>query len=203
MLKALRFLYSSIKYGLVGFASLIVAIVFIPNLDTKLGLYFNFTDSMPIGIYKESGNLKDFNDFNNDINYLNLSNPKDKDRYLLGKLVILCTNELSEMFVRKQTEGFCTNQRMPLLKRVIAVNGDVISINENGVFVNGIYQNLSKPLTEGINNEPLPKLNIDKRQLTKNEIIVLGNSSTSWDSRYWGIADSSQVIAVVKPLLTL
>lgn len=178
------------------FTSILIAIAFIPNLGERLGLFFNFTNSMPKGIYVSTHNFYEHYQLSESVNDF----PK-KD--LLGQLVILCTNELSKAFVRKQQDGFCDNKKMPLLKRIVAIDGDVITINDKGVFVNGIYHFLSKPMSKGVNNEPLPKLSIENQTLTKNQIIVLGDSSNSWDSRYWGIADVSQIVAIVKPLIIL
>lgn len=78
-----------------------------------------------------------------------------------------------------------------LLKRVLAKSGDKIEVKVNGVFVNGYLIKNSHGIKEfrHIMLSPLPVGY--KRTLENGEYFVLGETRTSFDSRYFGVIGTS------------
>lgn len=85
-------------------------------------------------------------------------------------------------------------------KYVSAMEGDVVTINEHGLFIN------NKKIREGINSIVAKKL--DKQpedfyttyQLKKDQVFVTGTAARSFDSRYWGAIQKNRIEAEVIPL---
>ena len=83
-------------------------------------------------------------------------------------------------------------------KYVAATAGDKVVISAQGVFVNQELVATGFALTK--------KLNLDEISLyqqfvvAKNQWFVLGDSSDSYDSRYWGTIDSNQILGKAVPL---
>ncbi|WP_305831193.1 S26 family signal peptidase [Photobacterium leiognathi] len=78
-------------------------------------------------------------------------------------------------------------------------SGDTVDINKNGIFVNGLeFRDRKFGLTEKlkISEESLYKT----IQLRDNEIFFAGTADNSFDSVYWGVGNTSQIIAKAIPL---
>ncbi|MCL2415230.1 MAG: signal peptidase I [Defluviitaleaceae bacterium] len=76
-----------------------------------------------------------------------------------------------------------------IIKRLIAMPGDIVQITEQGIAVNGDYLQLSdfNPANQHINREFI---------LKDNEYFIMGdNQQTSIDSRHFGIIYRNQIIA--------
>ncbi|MBE6655359.1 MAG: signal peptidase I [Ruminococcaceae bacterium] len=89
------------------------------------------------------------------------------------------------------------NKGEAIVKRIIAVEGDTVSIHEDGVYVNGEKLNETDgSLGYTINSYPyLPKA---PQVIEKGKIFVLGDHrSNSLDSRSFGQVDESAVIGRV------
>jgi signal peptidase I len=72
-----------------------------------------------------------------------------------------------------------------LLKKVVAVENDHITVTQDGVFLNGAFVANSKIFHFDSKGHPLtPKL-LDKT-LAKGEIFAMGEHIQSYDSRYFG-----------------
>ena len=77
-------------------------------------------------------------------------------------------------------------------KRLAAGPGDEVEITKEGkLLVNGICQRPSMPLLEKINAKPSDYA--FKRTLGKDEYFFLGDTATSYDSRYWGTVKQKQI----------
>lgn len=87
----------------------------------------------------------------------------------------------------------------PLIKTVIAVPNDNVTLNENNIIVNNkIYS--YKTLKFDSKGKPLK---IFPRGIYRNSAgywLIGTNSSKSWDSRYWGSVNESQVIFEVNSI---
>ncbi len=82
------------------------------------------------------------------------------------------------------------------IKRVIAVEGDVIEERDKVVYVNG--QPLNEPYvqhTDRTHRNPFePRDNFGPYIVPKNKLFVMGdNRDQSYDSRYWGYVDLKDV----------
>jgi len=81
------------------------------------------------------------------------------------------------------------DDRIPYLKRVIAVGGDTVRIHNGKVYVN------RKPLTEKYIQEPF-NFEMQLRHIPKDSLFVMGdNRNSSYDSRYWGCVPLKNVQA--------
>lgn len=97
--------------------------------------------------------------------------------------------------------GFCAEQSMPVMKRVVALKGDVVVVSEQGVAVNGVALPSSKRLTHDSRGEPIPGLiSFATYRVGDDAVWLLGDWFKSWDSRYYGSASLVRVIGIGTPL---
>jgi len=89
-----------------------------------------------------------------------------------------------------------------LLKRLVAVVGDRVTINALGVEVNGITLANSAPLAEDASGFPLQFYSLQNYTLGVDEILMMSESRTSFDSRYFGPVRTTVLESIVIPLLT-
>ena len=84
------------------------------------------------------------------------------------------------------------SQEFTWAKRLAAVEGDTIEITKDGKFlVNGTVVRDSLPLAAKLGKEPEY---FSRRQvLKKGELYFLGDTETSYDSRYWGPVKVTQL----------
>jgi conjugative transfer signal peptidase TraF len=98
--------------------------------------------------------------------------------------------------------GSCASGAEPLIKQVVGVHGDMVDVQQNGIFVNGNLLAHSETLlkdTQGRNLAAVPR---GQYLLKKDEIWVYGNHNyKSWDSRYFGAVMMTNVKAVLTPFL--
>ena len=149
----------------------------------SLGYYFNWSSSMPIGLYKVSA-------------------PTDLKH---GGVVVVCLPEAVGSVGLKRgylNPGRCPGGYSPIIKELIATPGDSVTLTLQAIVVNG--QNYIAPLqtqdTEGRPLESIPRgLN---SQTPDYWLYGKGNPSDSWDSRYWGGVDRSSIIKKAAPVLT-
>lgn len=161
----------------------IFAIFCISMLLLQKILIINTTASQPYGFYLKTG--------------------KDAAK---GDLVSVCVSHpyAKEAFERGYiSTGLCPGGFSPILKEVVAMAGDTIEIKEAGVFVNGQLVPNSAPLKMDGRNRPLPNLVGMVYMLNKNEYFCLSSySPKSFDGRYLGVMQKSDIQTVIKPLVT-
>lgn len=99
--------------------------------------------------------------------------------------------EIMQSLGLPKTKNQCPYQSPYLIKQVAGVPGDMIVVNESGVFVNNIYQVNTKPILKHkqINLNPLSDYS---HRLESGEYFMLGITRTSYDSRYFGVIKISQ-----------
>lgn len=81
-----------------------------------------------------------------------------------------------------------------LLKTVVAKNGDVIQVTANGILVNNMLlpNSTGVKAVRGIELHPLPIGY--KYTLKPDEYFMLGQTATSFDSRYFGVVDRKNIL---------
>jgi conjugative transfer signal peptidase TraF len=90
-----------------------------------------------------------------------------------------------------------------MLKRLVAVAGDVVSIDDAGVTVNGHILANSKPLPVDEAGRPMPVLRLRDYRLKPGEVLLMSDySPTSFDGRYFGPIPRTQIQSVVRPVWT-
>lgn len=81
--------------------------------------------------------------------------------------------------------GSCPDGSLPLLKRVVAVTGDYVTVADHGVHINGKSLPNSRPLDLDTQGHALPHLR-GSFTLKEGEIWAAGEHPSSFDSRYFG-----------------
>ena len=90
-----------------------------------------------------------------------------------------------------------------LLKQIVAVEGDRISIGTSGVQINGRWLANSAPLPADRDGLPLPRLQLDDYTLRAGELLAMSTyNPRSFDGRYFGPIKRGDILSVVEPLLT-
>ncbi|ASQ90959.1 conjugative transfer signal peptidase TraF [Prosthecochloris sp. GSB1] len=149
------------------FTGLVVgSIATVCSLFAQPLIIYNATDSLPHGIYRV---IK-------------------QQTYERGDLIVFPVPERVRSLVIER--GWLKPDSY-LIKPVAAINGDNVWITCGQVFVNGMsFGVIKKQDRKGL---PLPSLVINDT-LSAGEIAVLQRSDDSFDSRYFGPIDESQII---------
>ena len=98
--------------------------------------------------------------------------------------------------------GFCPGRVLPVMKRVIALAGDRVTVSRTGLSVNGRAIIGSARLSRDSRGRPIMTTVVASTyRVAPNVIWLLGDWFKSWDSRYYGGVSSSRIIGVGMPLL--
>lgn len=79
--------------------------------------------------------------------------------------------------------------KVPLIKRVVAVAGDRVVVDDAGVRVNGELLANSVPKRSARDGSPLPSA-VGVHELEPGQVWVAGEHPDSFDSRYFGAIDT-------------
>ena len=91
----------------------------------------------------------------------------------------------------------------PLMKKLMGLPGDVVSITEAGVTVNGALVPNSQPFTHDNIGDPLPVVRLRDYTLRENDVLLVSDYLPhSFDARYFGIQDKRQILDVLVPVFT-
>ena len=149
------------------------------------GVRVNTTKSIPLGLYWTS------------------SAPVSKGAYVLW-----CPPKAGVFDDAKERgyigAGFCRGSGYGyMMKRVLAAKNDVVTVSDDGVRVNGELLPLSKPIKIDSAGRPLPRFQADHYTLGNSEVLLMSDvSGKSFDSRYFGPIDLSQIKTVIRPVIT-
>jgi len=148
------------------------------------GARFNLTPSIPVGLYWVT------------------QKPIKK-----GEYVLFCPPQKSafqEALKRGYiNSGWCKGGYGQMMKKVLATSGDMISINSSGVWVNHYLLSFSAPLTQDGHGRKLPSINKAHYTLNPSQLLLMTDQSAlSFDARYFGLINQSQVLAVIRPVVT-
>jgi conjugative transfer signal peptidase TraF len=124
-----------------------------------------------------------------------------------GHLVVVCLPDDVASFGRARgylAAGHCPAGAQAVLKRVVAVAGDTVTIHAHGAAVNGLPVT-DQPIHERDHaGRPLPRLPFGHHHVAIGDVWVLGLAQApSWDSRYFGPVPASGVRGIAWPVLTL
>lgn len=170
--------------GLWAVAGVIVAAGVLAN---ALGLRINFTPSMPVGIY-----------------WAQVRSTQPLQR---GALVLFCppaTPAFQIALARGYiAPGSCPHHSQALLKPVAAVAGDTVTLTPRGVQVNQSWLSQSPVFSKDSAGRPLPHPPFRRYTVRSGEVWLLSTHSLkSYDSRYFGPIDETQLTTTVTPLWT-
>ena len=122
-----------------------------------------------------------------------------------GDLVLVDIPSLP-MFGMAKARGYLNVAYSPtlhLIKRMAGVAGDRVTINSEGVEVNGNRLANSAPLARDGAGRPLHPYLLNNSILGPGEVLLMSDyNPASFDSRYFGPLHATAIQAVVKPLLT-
>ena len=117
-----------------------------------------------------------------------------------GSYISFCPDEsqyVDEVLRRKYLpKGRCKMGSAMMLKRIAGLPGDRYSITDDGVYVNGIKQPMSRPMVRDIKGRAMPHLRAMNKSIKTGELLVMtdGSSKLSYDSRYYGPIKASQIV---------
>jgi conjugative transfer signal peptidase TraF len=148
------------------------------------GLRLNLTGSLPVGLYLES-----------------------RASPVRGAIVLACLPPEVAAFARERgyvpRGGNCPDGALPVGKVVLAIAGDTVAVTPTGLLVNGAPVPNSQPLEADRKGRPLPRLLMGTYVVSPGELWVLSSySRLSFDSRYFGAIQASQVRARLRRLWT-
>ena len=123
-----------------------------------------------------------------------------------GAYVIFCPpqNDVFDEAKRRGyfKAGFCPGEYQYLMKKVLAVKYDKVSVTELGVHVNGELLPFSAPLNADSTGRPLPILRAEYKLRDTDLLLMTDVSQKSFDSRYFGLIPQSQILGVIRPIFT-
>jgi conjugative transfer signal peptidase TraF len=152
------------------------------QLSGFLGLRFNTSPSLPMGLYITTADAG-------------------------ASLVEFCPAEpFATLAIERgyRDAGTCDDGAAPLLKPIVATSGDTVQLSARGISVNGVLLSNTAPLSrdgKGRPLEPWPFGNF----LVAPETVWVASSyhPRSFDSRYFGPLSTASIRHRLKALLTL
>lgn len=160
---------------------IVLAAVALNRADFRI----NFTDSVPIGIYRLS--------------------PTTSAGLERGILVAVCAPPSAAAIGLRRGylgHGPCTDRTELLLKSVAAVAGDEIRVTTAGVTVNARLLARSRPLPRDRFGRTLILWPCGRFRLAPDQVWLYAADDRSWDSRYFGPVSVANIKANAVPLLT-
>jgi conjugative transfer signal peptidase TraF len=159
-------------------------VIFLAMICFAAGGRFNTTRSIPLGLY-----------------WLTKA-PVTKDAY-----VMFCPPE-SALFDEARergyiSAGFCPGNYGFMMKRILASADDRIEIGREGVRINGVPVPASGSMKADKAGRALPHYPSGTYTLGETQLLLMSDRSRiSFDGRYFGPMELSQVRGVIRPILT-
>ncbi len=150
------------------------------------GYRVNTSASMPIGLWR-------------------VSTPPAQ--LLRGMIVVYCLKDgpVAKMALERQylSPGRCPGGIEPILKPIVAIGGDVVTVTTAGIYVDGSELLHSTPLSQDTAGRPLSGAPPGEYHVSGDEVWLLSPySNLSFDSRYYGAARITNITGVAEPVLT-
>lgn len=145
------------------------------------GIRINTSPSLPIGLYHTTSDQK-------------------------ARLVEFCPIEpFGSLAIARgyRDRGVCADGAAPLLKPIVARPGDVITLSERGIEVNGKFLPNTAPLATDTKGRPLSPWRFGRYTVEPDDVWVASSyNRRSFDSRYFGPVRISSIRERLLPLLT-
>lgn len=124
-----------------------------------------------------------------------------------GDYVLFCPPPSEVFDMAKQRDyissGFCPDGYGYMMKRILATKDDVVSIADEGVRVNGNLLPFSALIKADKSGQPLPQYRTAGFKLSDQQVMLMTDiNPSSFDSRYFGPIDRSQIKTVIFPVIT-
>jgi conjugative transfer signal peptidase TraF len=124
-----------------------------------------------------------------------------------GEYVLLCPAQTSVFEEARRRgylgAGFCPGGHGYMMKRILAAEGDTVTIGAEGVRVDGVLLPFSAPLTADVAGRSMPRLRTDRYVLGASDVLLMSDvSRTSFDGRYFGPVSRTQIRTVIVPVFT-
>lgn len=164
-----------------GVGGAAAALAGLAALALQAGVVINTTDSLPLGLYRS------------------VDAPVARGAYV--KFCPPPSAVFDEAARRGYLQaGFCPGGHGPLLKRVLATQGDRVVVASDGVRINGQPIPRSAPMQTDGRGRAMPRY-VQDRTLKTSELMLMSDvSPTSFDARYFGPVDLEQVQVVIEPV---
>ena len=165
------------------YVGVLLSVLMAWGLIYAAGIRVNTTPSIPLGL-----------------------NQLTNEPLVKGAYVLLCP-PLAPVFAMAKARGyvgagFCPGGYGQLIKRLVAAKDDQVTINAEGVAVNGQRLSLSKPIKLDGGARPLPHY-AKSWVMDSDEVLVMSDSNSgSFDGRYFGSIQRSQIEGVIRPVFT-
>lgn len=124
----------------------------------------------------------------------------------VGEYVMVCPPNTALIATARArgyiSSGRCPGDFAPLMKRVVAAAGDTVTIEEDGVRVNGAMLPHSAPRERDGSGRPLTAWNQRRFVVGQDDLLLYGDGTpSSFDGRYFGPVPRKLVQGVIDPLL--
>ncbi len=145
-----------------------------------LGVRINVTPSIPLGLYVRTSGAPD-----------------------VGLIAEFCPTGMSA-HESARYRGFglgCSDWAIPLLKPVVAKEGDEVEFGPGGIAVNGLALPNTAPRDYDGSGRPLRGWTADRARVEAGYVVVASTYHPgSYDSRYFGPIPSSRLRSCLRPL---
>ncbi len=98
--------------------------------------------------------------------------------------------------------GPCAGAVQPLLKRVVALPGDVVTVSTDGIAVNDTPLPHSAPLDADRHGATLDAVPPGRHEVAERTLWAINPDPRSWDSRYFGPVAFDRVLSVADAVVT-
>ncbi len=103
-----------------------------------------------------------------------------------------------------RSAGICPDGAVPLLKPIVAREGDLVELGKDGIAINGMRLANTAPLRIDRNGRPLDAFPFGQYRVARGEVWVASTYNRgSFDSRYMGPIQLSLVRSRLRPVWTL
>lgn len=161
--------YHALRVGVVLAGGIALAATLTTATAYATGYRVNLTPSMPVGVWRVAGD----------------------GQFNRGDVVWACPPSTAPLREAHRfgyvPAGFCASGLSPLLKPVVAVEGDTLTMAPSGVVVNGVLVPNSAPVPADAAGRRLPRPWFGTYTVLPGQVwLVSSYNPASFDSRYFG-----------------